>query len=85
VEQDGRLALRFAHTKGLVADLEHWQRDTFIARWRDRALRANAHVTFTVDPTGAVSQITMKPFSALTDIGFDFQDLWFTPIAAATP
>jgi CubicO group peptidase (beta-lactamase class C family) len=78
-----RLVLRFARTQGLVADLEHWQHDTFIARWRDRALRADAYVTFTIDPAGAVAQMTMKPVSELTDFSFDFQDLLFTPVAAA--
>jgi CubicO group peptidase (beta-lactamase class C family) len=74
-----RLVLRFAHSAGLVGDLEHWQHDTFVARWRDRALRADAYVTFTIDPAGAVAQMTMKPVSALTDFSFDFQDLLFTP------
>jgi CubicO group peptidase (beta-lactamase class C family) len=80
-----RLVLRFAHTKGLVGDLEHWQHDTFVARWRDRSLRADAFVTFTIDPTGRVAQMTMKPVSELTDFSFDFQDLLFAPVAAPAP
>jgi len=75
-----RLVLRFAHSAGLVGDLEHWQHDTFVARWRDRSLRADAYVTFTIDPDGAVAQMTMRPVSKLTDFSFDFQDLLFTPL-----
>ena len=33
----------------LVGELEHWQYDTFVVRWRDRELRADAYVTFTLD------------------------------------
>ena len=80
-----RLVLRFARTKGLVGDLEHWQHDTFIARWHDRALRADAYVTFTIDPAGKVAQMTMKPVSELTDFSFDFEDLLFTPVAPPVP
>jgi CubicO group peptidase (beta-lactamase class C family) len=79
------LVLRFAHTQGLVGTLEHWLHDTFIVRWRDRALRADAYVTFTIDPAGKVAQMTMKPVSELTDFSFDFQDLLFKPVAAPAP
>ena len=42
----GRLAISFSHTKQLAGDLEHWQYDTFVARWKDRTLNADAYVTF---------------------------------------
>jgi CubicO group peptidase (beta-lactamase class C family) len=74
------LVLRFAHSPGLVGDLDHWQHDTFVARWRDRALRADAFVTFALDPDGAIAQVRMKPVSRLTDFSFDFQDLAFTRV-----
>lgn len=77
----GALVLRFSHTPGLVADLEHWQYDTFKARWRDRSLDADAFVTFALNPDGAISQMKMVPISPLTDFSFDFQDLLFTPVA----
>jgi uncharacterized protein DUF3471 len=41
-----RLAIRFTKTTAFIGDLEHYQYDTFIARWRDRELRADAYVTF---------------------------------------
>jgi hypothetical protein len=40
-EQQGRLGVRFTHTASLTGTLEHWQHDTFIARWSDRELRAD--------------------------------------------
>ena len=48
--EGGKLVMRFATRRALVGDLEHWQHDTFVARWRDRELRADAFVTFALDP-----------------------------------
>jgi CubicO group peptidase (beta-lactamase class C family) len=79
----GKPVLRFSHTPGLVGDLEHWQYDTFIARWRDRSLNADAFVTFALKPDGNIEQMRMVPVSPLTDFSFDFQDLLFTPVSGA--
>src|SRR5262249_33792128 len=59
----GKLVMRFGHTPGLVGDLEHWQYDTFVARWRDRSLNADAFVTFALKPDGGVERIKMVPVS----------------------
>ena len=63
----------------LVGDLEHWQHDTFVARWRDRELRADAFVTFALNPDGTVDQVKMRPISPAVDFSFDFQDLLLKP------
>src|SRR5262249_48745852 len=77
--EEGKLVLRFSRTPGLVGDLEHWQYDPFVARWRDRSLYADAFVTFALKPDGGIDQMKMVPVSPLTDFSFDFQDLLFTP------
>jgi len=77
--EQGTLVMRFAHTPLLVGDLEHWQHDTFIVRWRDRELRADAYVSFALDHEGHVAQARMKPVSPQTDFSFDFQDLSLRP------
>jgi CubicO group peptidase (beta-lactamase class C family) len=79
-EEGGRLVIRFSHTPLLVGDLEHWQHDTFIARWRDRELRADAYVTFALNPDGSIDQAKMRAVSPATDFSFDFQDLLFKPV-----
>ncbi|MGH9753279.1 MAG: serine hydrolase [Blastocatellia bacterium] len=78
--EEGKPVIRFSRTPGLVGDLEHWQYDTFIARWRDRSLNADAFVTFALKPDGGIEQMKMVPVSPLTDFSFDFQDLLFTPV-----
>ena len=80
-----KLVLRFSRTPGLVADLEHWQYDTFVARWRDRSLNADAFVTFALKPDAGIEQVKMVPVSPLTDFSFDFQDLLFIPVAGNAP
>jgi CubicO group peptidase (beta-lactamase class C family) len=78
-EQGGKLQIRFTRTPGLVGDLEHWQYDTFVARWRDRELRADAFVTFALNPDGTIAQARMQAVSQDTDFSFDFQDLLLEP------
>jgi hypothetical protein len=80
--EGGKLVMRFARTDMLVGDLEHFQYDTFIAKWRDRSLHADAYVTFSLKPDGTIEQAKMVPVSPLTDFSFDFQDLLLTPFAA---
>ncbi len=58
--QAARLVMSFAKTPGLVGDMEHWSRETFVVRWRDRELRADAYVTFALDPDGRIVEVRMK-------------------------
>jgi len=78
-ERAGGLTIRFTHTPSLTGTLEHWQHDTFIARWTDRELRADAYVTFALDPDGSIDQVKLRAVSADTDFSFDFQDLLLKP------
>lgn len=75
-----KLVIRFTKTESLVGDLEHWQYDTFVARWRDRELRADAFVTFALTPEGSIQQATMRAVSPETDFSFDFHDLLLKPV-----
>lgn len=79
ISQDkGRLRIDFTKTPNMMATLEYWQYDTFIARWDDKGIEP-AYVTFALDASGKVSTISMKPVSPLADFSFDFQDLVITP------
>ncbi len=78
--EGGGLVMRFAKSPSLVGDLEHWQHDTFLVRWRERELRADAYVTFTLNPDGTVEEAKMKPASPDVDFSYDFQDLLLKPV-----
>jgi CubicO group peptidase (beta-lactamase class C family) len=81
IAQEGnRLVLRFSRTPSLVGDLSHWQHDTFVARWRDRELRADAFLTFALNPDGTIERARMMAVSDETDFSFDFQDLELRPV-----
>jgi CubicO group peptidase (beta-lactamase class C family) len=81
--ESGRLVLRFTKTPQLTGDLEHWQHDTFVVRWRDRALNADAYVTFALNADATVRDVRLVPVSPRADFSFDFQDLQLTPAPPA--
>ena len=80
VPTDGGLEMRFSHTPALTGRMEHWQYDTFVTRWYDRELRADAFVTFSLDPSGAIEHAKMRAVSPATDFSYDFHDLLLKPV-----
>ena len=78
---DGKLRLRFSKTAQLVGTMTPWQHDSFTVRWDDRALNADAFVSFSLDMDGQIREVRMEPISPLTDFSFDFQDLRLVPVA----
>ena len=74
-EEEGHLRMDFSHTPSLIGTLEHWQYDTFVVRWDDRELRADAYVTFRLGSDGSIEEARMAPASPLVDFSYDFQDL----------
>jgi CubicO group peptidase (beta-lactamase class C family) len=81
--ESGHLVLRFTKTPRLTGDLEHWQHDTFLARWRDRTLNADAYVTFALNADATIRDVRLAPQSPRADFSFDFQDLQLTPAPPA--
>jgi CubicO group peptidase (beta-lactamase class C family) len=77
-QENGKLIFTLDHTPKAVADLQHWQYDTFKAHWRDRTIE-DAFLTFTLRPNGAIDHFTMVAVSPLADFSFDYQDLYLTP------
>jgi CubicO group peptidase (beta-lactamase class C family) len=77
--------MRFAKTPDLTGELEHYQHDTFIVRWKERNFNADAYVTFSLNPDGSIERMKMAPVSTETDFSYDFADLVFTPVRAAKP
>ena len=81
VSQGGKsLQIQFSKTAQLIGDLEHWQHDVFLVKWRDRSLNADAFLSFALTPDGAIREVRMEPVSPLTDFSFDFQDLRLVPV-----
>lgn len=72
--------MTFSRTPDLTGELEHFQHDTFIVRWKERNFNADAYVTFALNPDGSIERMRMAPVSTETDFSYDFQDLNFVPV-----
>ncbi|MFL6676423.1 MAG: serine hydrolase [Massilia sp.] len=79
-QSGGKQLLTFSRTPDLTGELEHFQHDTFIVRWKERNFNADAYVTFSLNPDGSIERMKMKPISTETDFSYDFQDLTFVPV-----
>lgn len=85
IGSDGKaLNVSFDPTPRMKGRLEHFQYDTFIARFDDPAIEP-AYLTFALDADGKVSRITAKAVSPIADFSFDYGDLAFEPAPLATP
>ncbi|WP_373990077.1 serine hydrolase [Duganella sp. BuS-21] len=79
-EEGGKRILRFERTPDLSGELEHFQHDTFIVRWKERNFNADAYVSFALNPDGSIERMKMAPVSTETDFSYDFRDLSFAPV-----
>jgi len=77
--QNNKLNMQFGNTPELKGTLEHYQHNTFIVRWHDRSLEADAFVNFHLNEEGDIEYATMKAVSHATDFSFDFHDLKLMP------
>lgn len=75
--KDGKPWFDSKRSPKLTGQLFYYKGNTFLVKWRDRSMDADAFVNFVLDETGKGSGITMKAISPLTDFSFDFQDLDF--------
>jgi Domain of unknown function (DUF3471)/Beta-lactamase len=61
----------------LTGEVLPYKANTFIVKWRDRSMDADAYMSFIMDTEGRASGFTMKAISPLTDFSYDFHDLDF--------
>jgi CubicO group peptidase (beta-lactamase class C family) len=59
----------------LTGELFPYKGNTWVVKWRDRSMDADAFVKFTLDEQGKGAGITMRAISPLTDFSYDFHDL----------
>lgn len=77
------LTLSFDDTPRMAGPLDHYQYDSFIVRFTDPGIEP-AYVTFNIGAAGDIERIKLKPVSPTADFSFDYQDLDFAPVAAAS-
>ena len=76
-EKKGKPWFDSKNSPRLSGEMFFYKGNTFIVKWNDRSMDADAYVMFNLDYEGKPNGITMKPISPLTDFSFDFQDLDF--------
>lgn len=69
------LTLHFTRSKLLNGPLLPWNGETFLARWPDRSLDADALVTFETDATGRIVGMKLAAASKSTDFSYDYHHL----------
>ncbi|WP_404341193.1 serine hydrolase [Pseudoalteromonas mariniglutinosa] len=81
IEQlDGKLRIDFTHTKRLKGNLAHYTGNTFIVKWDEKLLEADAYIEFQMDPQNRIESATMRAVSTqVTDFSFDFRNLKLIP------
>jgi CubicO group peptidase (beta-lactamase class C family) len=75
--KNGKLWFDSKRSPDLTGELNYYKGNTFVVKWNDRSLDADAFVMFSLDYDGNPSGIKMKAISPLTDFSYDFHDLDF--------
>ncbi len=61
----------------LTGELFYHKGNTFVVKWNDRSMDADAFLNFSLNEEGKAAGIKMRAISPLTDFSYDFHDLDF--------
>jgi CubicO group peptidase (beta-lactamase class C family) len=74
---NGKMWFEAKRSPKLSGEMFFYKGNTFVVKWKDRSMDADAFVVFSLDQQGKSSGMTMKAISPLTDFSYDFHDLVF--------
>jgi CubicO group peptidase (beta-lactamase class C family) len=74
--ENGRLRFKAIKSPKLRGEMFHYSANTFIVKWDDSTMDADAFAIFSLDRDGRPVSFTMEAISPLTDFSFDFSDLF---------
>ncbi len=75
--KNGKTRFDSKRSPKLTGEVFSYKGSSFIVKWDDRSMDADAFLMFSLDADGKASGLTMKAISPLTDFSYDFQDLNF--------
>src|SRR5690554_1674833 len=75
--QKGVMNFRVAKVSDLTGKMAFYKGTTFVVRWNDASLKADAFVNFSLNTDGMADGFKMSPISPLTDFSYNYQDLDF--------
>jgi len=73
----GKLRFVSKRSPGLAGDMMPYKANTYVVKWDDRSMDADAFAVFSLDENGRAAGFTMRAISPLTDFSYDFHDLAF--------
>lgn len=79
-EKNGKLWFQSQKSFLLSGEIFPYKGNTFVVKWTDRSLDADAFVQLSLDMNGKGAGFKMEAISPLTDFSFDFQDLDFVKV-----
>jgi hypothetical protein len=59
----------------MCGEMFYYTGNTFVVKWDDRSMDADAWAVFALDKEGRAEAFTMEAISPLTDFSYDFHDL----------
>jgi CubicO group peptidase (beta-lactamase class C family) len=84
-DEGGQLTLHFTRSRLLRGPLIAWDGETFLVRWPDRSLNADALVTFVSDARGQISGMRLRAVSPETDFSYDYHHLAPVKVSSELP
>jgi len=69
------MVMRFSNSFQFVADLQPFQYNTFIAKFRDREFKAEAYLSFTLQADGKIESAKLKVLDPASQVDFDDMEL----------
>jgi len=75
--KNGQLFFLASRSPGLDGEIFWYKGNTYVVKWKDRSMDADAFILFTLDINAHPAGFTMKAISPLTDFSYDFHDLNF--------
>lgn len=78
--KNGKAWFQSKRSPKLNGELFYFKGNTFVVKWEDRSMDADAYLNFSLDENGKAAGIKMKAISPLTDFSYDFHDLDFVRV-----
>jgi CubicO group peptidase (beta-lactamase class C family) len=76
-KKEGKLYFESENISDFKGEMIFYKGNTFIVKWNDRTLNADAFVLFSLNKEARADGFKMEAISPMTDFSFDFQDLDF--------
>lgn len=73
--KNGKLRFDSKRSPRLTGEMLYFKANTFVVKWDDRSMDADAWMEFELDREGKATGLKMSAISPLTDFSFDFHDL----------